>query len=47
MSKSRRSKQSKAARRRWGITAAAGVGVVIGLTVLAIQGMHPTPRHST
>jgi len=43
MSKSRRSKRG---RRRWGIAAAAGVGVVIGLTVLVIQGMHPTPRHS-
>jgi thiol-disulfide isomerase/thioredoxin len=29
-----------------GILLAAVVGVVIGLTVLAIQGMHPTPRHS-
>jgi thiol-disulfide isomerase/thioredoxin len=33
-------------RRRVGILLAAGVGVVIGLSVLAIQGMHPTPRHS-
>jgi thiol-disulfide isomerase/thioredoxin len=33
-------------RRRSGILLAAGVGVVIGLIVLAIQGMPPTPRHS-
>jgi len=33
-------------RRRLGILLAAVVGVVIGLTVLAIQGLHPTPRHS-
>ena len=37
----------KSSRRRWGMAAAAGVGVVIALTVLVIQGMHPTPRHST
>jgi thiol-disulfide isomerase/thioredoxin len=29
-----------------GILLAAGVGVVIGLTVLAIQGIHATPRHN-
>ena len=30
----------------WGLPLAAGVGVVIALTVLAIQGLHPTPRHN-
>jgi hypothetical protein len=33
-------------RRRSGILLAAGVGVVIGLTVLALQGMPTTRRHS-
>jgi len=33
-------------RRRLGTLLAAGVGVVIALTVLAVQGIHPTPRHS-
>ncbi len=26
---------------------AVGVGAVIGLTIVAVQGMHPAPRHST
>jgi thiol-disulfide isomerase/thioredoxin len=34
-------------RRRWSLAAAVGVGAMIGLTILAVQGMHPAPRHST
>ena len=33
--------------RHWGLAVAAGVGAVIGLTILAVQGMHPAARHST
>ena len=52
MSKAGRAERRRAARtgsrgrRLWGVPLAASVGVVIALTVLAIQGMHPTPRHS-
>jgi thiol-disulfide isomerase/thioredoxin len=33
-------------RRRLGILVAAGAGAVIAVAVLAVQGMHPAPRHS-
>ncbi len=53
MSKPARAERRRIARtsslrpRRLGILLAAGVGVVIGLTILAVQGMHPALRHST
>ena len=51
MSKAGRAERRRTARTRspgrrlWGLPLAAGVGVLIALTILVIQGMHPTPRH--
>lgn len=53
MSKAGRAERRRTARTRsrgrplWGLPLAAGVGVVIALTILVIQGIHLTPRHST
>jgi len=53
MSKKPRGKRGKDARTRsrrrrlWGLGVAVGAGAVIGLTVLAVQGMHPALRHGT